>query len=421
MGAMGNLGLPPKKWKPHVMLDNMAGEAFMLSPKTFTAALGILGIVFLTVTGPLFADQDEIPPPPNDRSLITSPTYDNPTTPYLYKVPRALSDGWKVGDLRQEKTDLDKMTRGVGQIRSGIIPDVHSLLVLRHGKLLLEEYFNRQKSDEAQPLFSCTKSVFSTVYGIAQDQGLLRLDRKIYDDYPVERSKAGWDSRKDAITVGMLLSMTSGLDCNDVGIGSDNCGADMAQTSDWLSFAHALPMAHPPGEVWTYNGCCLVLLSDQIARQSGMSFPQYADKYLLEPLGIECKGWVTGPQGVIRVDYGLSWKPRDMAKLGQLYLNRGLWEGKRIVSEAWIKDATRVHAPLGKAFGHDYGYLWHIKNMRWKDRSLQVFYALGLMGQVIFVSPDADMVCVMTAGSHDPQIYSMEEGFFENTILGAFN
>lgn len=379
-----------------------------------------LMIVGFAGTGSLRADQDQIPPPPDDMSKITPTTFEMPKTPYVYKVPQELSDGWKAGDLRKEIHDLDKITKGINQIRARIIPDMHSLLVVRHGKLLMEEYFILHSAGEDQPLYSCTKSVFSTIYGIAQDQGLLSLDQKILDLYPEWRSKPNWDPRKDAITVGMLLSMTTGLKCNDVGIGNENCGAAMGQSSDWLSFALALPMAHPPGTVWTYNGCCLTLLAHQIAVKSGMSFPHFADKYLLGPLGIENKMWVTGPQGTNRVDYGLYWKSRDMAKLGQLYLNQGLWEGKRIVSEAWIKDATSVHAPLGEAFGHDYGYLWHLKTMQWKGRPIRVFFANGYMGQEIYVSPDSDMVCVMTAASDSPLIYSMEDDLFEKVILGSF-
>ena len=110
-----------------------------------------------------------------------------------------------------------------------------------------------------------------------------------------------------------------------------------------------------------------------------------------------------------------------MAKLGQLYLNQGKWEGKQIVSSAWVKDATSLHAPPGTSFGHSYGYLWHIKTMTWKGKPIQIFYANGYQGQAIFVSPDADMVCVMTASSMDNLIYMMEEKLFENEILGSFN
>jgi CubicO group peptidase (beta-lactamase class C family) len=394
----------------------------LTSPKTYSVFAGILGIILFAGYCPAFADKDDIPPPPVDSGSGTSAKPNKPKAQYVYQVPQDLKDGWKVGDLRKEKADLDKIVNGVDQIREGAIPAAHGLLVLRHGKLLLEEYFNKQKAEGLHPLFSCTKSVFSAIYGIAQEQGLLNLDQKIYGFYTDYRSKAGWDPRKDDITVRMLLSMTSGLDCTDAPTKSEiNCEGAMAQSKDWLAYCLTLPQIRQPGKVWIYNGACLALLSNLIAKKSGMSFSRFADKTLLEPLGIQGKTWIIGPNEVARVDTGLYWKHRDMAKLGQLYLNQGLWEGKRIVSEEWVKDSTTIHAPPGMAFSHDYGYLWHLKSMKWKGRVVPVFYANGYMGQEIFVSPDADLVCVMTAGSYDWHVYMKQENFFESTILGSFN
>ena len=382
----------------------------------------VLGFVLWVNYTPAFADKDEIPPPPAESESIVAQAQPEPTKiPYVYKVPQKLSDGWKVGDLRKEKADLNPIAGGVEQILSGAIPNVHSLLILRHGKILLDEYFNGHKVEDANALYSCTKSVFSTIYGIAQDQGLLSLDQKIYDLYPDYRSKAGWSPEKDAITVGMLLSMTSGLDCNDAGPWGSSCGVAMAPTSDWVAFCFGLPLIHPPGKFWMYNGTSLSLLSNLIAKKSGMSFSQFARKYLLEPLGIPGDTWVTGPNEVPKVDTGLFWKSRDMAKLGLLFMNKGKWEGKQIVSEAWVKAATTAHAPPGTAFSHNYGYLWHIKGMMWKGQLVSVFFANGYQGQAIFVSPDADLICVMTAANMNDSIYSMEEGLFRETILTSFN
>ena len=316
--------------------------------------------VFIAVN-PLFAE-DEIPPPP-----LQAP--EAAPRQYHYRIPATLSDGWKTGDLRTENIDLDLLSWGMDRIGTGAIADVDSLLVLRHGRIVLDEYFRGRSAVDAHALNSCTKSVFSTVFGIAQDRGLLNLNEKIYNYYPEERGKAGWDSRKNSITAAMLLSMTSGLDCNDApAAGGFGCGGAMGQSPDWLSFCFALPLAQKPGTSWTYNGSSLVVLSNRIARRSGMSFADYAGQVLLTPLGISPGTWVTGPNGVTRVDYGLVWKPRDMAKLGQLYLNDGIWKGKRIVSEAWVKAATAAQAPLGRAFGHDYGYLWHIRKI-WNTKA----------------------------------------------------
>lgn len=377
----------------------------------------LFSFLLLIPMGPAFAADDDIPPPP-DVAPTAVPT-DTPV-PFHYQVPSKLSDGWALGDLRKAKGDLSKITHAMNSINSSKLSGMHSLLVFRHGKLVLEEYFNGSSAKAHHPLFSCTKSVFSTVYGIAQDQGLLNVDQKLYDLYPDEGKKPGVDPRKTDITVGHLLSMTTGLDCNDVGVGNENCGSQMGSSKDWLGFIFGLPMAQAPGKVWMYNGCCLSVLSSFIAGKSGMTFPEFAKKNLLAPLGIAGDEWVTGPGGVNRVDYGLAWKARDMGKLGQLYLDKGMWKGKRILSEAWVKDATALHAPEGTSFGHSYGYLWHLKDMQYKGKTVRVFYANGYRGQGIFVSPQADLVCVVTADSPDNSIYTKEEQLFEDDILGAF-
>ena len=376
----------------------------------------ILGLALLVPVGWAYAGDDEIPPPPAVAPLV-EPT-DTPV-PYHYEVPEKLQDGWSVRDLRKEKADFQKINHEMELLVGNPWALMHSLLVFRHGRLILEKYFNGYTAASHQSLFSCTKSVFSTVYGIAQDQGLLSLDQKLYDLYPGQRSKAGWDSKKDPITIGNLLDMTSGLDCDDTGTVTTMCAAAMERSTDWLGFCFALPMAHPVGTTWMYNGCCLTLVSNLIAQKSGMSFPDFAKKNLLGPLGIE-DSWVTGPGGLNRVDYGLSWTARDMGKLGQLYLNHGMWKGKKIISEEWIKDATTTHAPPGQAFGGNYGYLWYVMNLSWQGKPISVFKASGYQGQDIFVSPDMDLVCVMTAAGPDNRIYGLETDLFLNGIVGSF-
>lgn len=373
--------------------------------------LVLLGLPFVTIA------DDDIPPPP---AVAPTPIPTDTPAPFHYQVPPETSGGWKTGDLRHEKGDLPKITHAVDSINLNKLTGMRSLLVFRHDKLLVEQYFNGASDKTDHPLFSCTKSVFSTVFGIAQDQGLLSVDQKLYDLYPDKRGKDGWDPRKADITVGNMLSMTSGLGCDDVGVGDANCGSQMGSTQDWLGFIFGLPMVHDPGKFWTYNGCCLTLLSNFIAMKSGMTFPEYAKKVLLGPLGIAEDEWVTGPGGLNRVDFGLAWKARDMGKLGQLYLNKGMWKGKRIVSEAWVKDAMSLHAPKGTSFGHSYGYLWHLKDMQYKGKAVQVPFANGYKGQAIFVSPEADLVCVVTADSPDNGIYTKEEQLFEEDVLGAF-
>jgi CubicO group peptidase (beta-lactamase class C family) len=362
---------------------------------------------------PYHVDQDSMISQKDNSSKMQSK--------YIYKLPQSIPDGWKVEDLRKVKADLEKITLGVDKILKGTLPDINSLLILQHGKLLLDEYFKGHGVEDEHLLYSETESVFSTVFGIAQDQGLLNVNQRIYDLYPENRSVAGWDSRKNSITVGSLLAMISGYDCNDISIGNGpTCGYQMTQTTDWTTYCLSLPLVHPPGGTWNYNGSCLTLLSNLIAHKSGLSFQDFSDKYFFKVLGISGSHWKMGPHEVAKVDEGLSWKPRDMAKLGLLYLNKGKWEGKRVVSQKWIEEATTIKAPKGQAFGHDYGYLWHLKTMELNGVDAPVFFATGYLGQYIFVVPSEDLVCVITADSNAPDIYGMEDAFFEQTILASF-
>jgi CubicO group peptidase (beta-lactamase class C family) len=345
----------------------------------------------------------------------------NAVTQYNYQAPATLSDGWPVGDIRNQKVDLDLLVKGVGNILQGKIPGLHSLLVIQHGTLLLEEYFRGYGPQDPNPQYSATKSVFSIVYGIAQDQGLIDIHQKVADLYPETRKDPKWDPAKNAITVGDLLSMTSGLDCDDIAVGSATpCYSGMAQSQDWISFCLSLPLLHSPGTHWTYNGTSLTLLANYLVQKSGMGLQDFSQKFLFQPLGIASSQWILGPHGAPLVNSGLWLKPRDMAKLGLMYLNKGKWEGKQVVSEKWVKDSTTVHCPRSQAFGHEYGYLWHVQTMDLKGRDTQVFYANGYGGQEIYVVPDVDLVCVMTAGTDDYTIYGRESTLLEETILSAF-
>jgi len=343
-------------------------------------------------------------------------------TASLYLVPASLSDGWQVGDLRKTSVDTAIVISGIREMEDGTIPDMNSLLVIQHGVLWVDQYFNGYGVNDPHPLYSVTKSVFSTVYGIAQDSGLVSVDEHVYDDYPGYRSMPGWDPRKDSMTVGMILSMTSGYDCNDIATGNNpTCGYHMTQSTDWLDYCLKLPLDSAPGLVWEYNGSSLVLLSNLIATRSGRSFQAFSDENLFNILGISGSTWKTGPGGLAKVDEGLSWKPRDMAKLGYLYLENGVWNGTQVLSSRWIALATTSHAPAGSAWGDDYGYLWYVTKMPWAGKIIPVFYADGMDGQLIFVAPAADLVCVMTASSTDPSILATENAFFRQVILSAFD
>ncbi len=344
----------------------------------------------------------------------------NPVTQYSYQLPQTLADGWPVGDLNQSRLDSAVVGKGIGQILNQRFFHIESLLVVQKGQLLLDEYFRGLGPDDNHQLQSCTKSVLATLFGIARDQGLVKLSDKLYDYFPDYRAQPGWQADKNRITLANLLSMSSGLACDDWLPPGDNCNKGMWGSQDWLSYDLTLPMDHAPGEHFAYTTSCMELLGAIIARKSGLTIPDFAQKYLYDPLGIQARQWVTGPNQVTEVGGSHCLRPRDMAKLGYLYLKKGKWNGHPILSEDWVERATRPQVPNPKENPRtfEYGYLWWQEQMPLQNRKVSVFYAAGRGGQFIFVAPDLDLVCVLTANNYDGSQLASED-FFKAYILGA--
>ncbi|SRR5579871_1722722 len=337
---------------------------------------------------------------------------------YTYKFPRELADGWKTDGLVHAQADEKKIKTGIEKILDGSFPDINSLLVVRGGRLVLEEYFNGQGPDIPRPIFSVTKSVFSLIFGIAQNQGLFDVNKRLYDFFPEYREKAEWDPRKDRMTLGMLLSMSSGYNCHDM---KDSCGSKMIKSPDWLAYSLSLPLENDPGTHFNYCGtACLTPLGVLTARFSGLTIPEFAQKHLFQPLGIQGLHWEVGPKGVFNVSWGHWMKPRDMAKLGLLVLNKGAWEGREIIPQKWTDEILTPQAPRDSKAALDYGYLWWIREVNSMGRKTPVFYANGYDMQFIFLVPEFDLVCVITGGNgqHWGDL-TMAETFFQEYILAA--
>ena len=342
-------------------------------------------------------------------------------TDYTYHLPGKLSDGWETADARSLGGDPQKIEEGVRQVLQLGNFNIHSLVVVRHGKLVLDEYFYGYGPGDEHPLASVTKSVFSTLFGIAADQGLLRPEQKLYDLFPEYRSKPGWQVNKDKITLGMLLSMTSGSACEEWAYPPRACMLEMVKSPDWLEFSLTHPLGHMPGRHFSYCSSCLTPLGVLLAQKSGSSVPDFAQKYLYAPLGIQAHHWVFGPNQVPLVATGHWLRPRDMAKLGLLYLDKGKWNGKQVVSQKWVEEATSIQAVKDQPRDFDYGYLWWIHLVSLPGRDIRVYYASGAGGQNIFVAPDLDLVCVLTGGNFkDNEEGGQSFGIFKDYILTAF-
>jgi CubicO group peptidase (beta-lactamase class C family) len=273
---------------------------------------------------------------------------------------------------------------------------LHGLLVVRHGFIVNEAYFPPYAPETTHELYSCTKSFLSALTGIAIQRGYLHgVTDPVLGFFPDRRFRHP-DPRKSAITVDNLLTMSSGLAWAE----TDATYRELyAMSRDWVAYVLDQPMEADPGSRFLYSSGNSHVLSAIIQKRSATGTYEFAREALFRPLGIRDPDWGRDPMGIPIGGWGLQLAPRDMAKLGYLYLHDGNWDGVPVVPSSWVRDSTRVRVQgPGEKLG--YGYQW------WVDASVPMFAALGRFGQGIFVVPSRDLVVVFTAqiDSNEPEL-----------------
>ncbi|MFX1547569.1 MAG: serine hydrolase domain-containing protein [Promethearchaeota archaeon] len=279
---------------------------------------------------------------------------------------------------------------------------MHSILIVRNGYIVKEKYFSDKYSqDTVHQLYSCTKSVTSACVGIAVDKGFFDLNDSVLDFFP-EKEFANVDKRKRQMTIEDLLQMQSGLDWDEWSISyesSTNIYRQMLRSDDWVKFVLDTPMKSVPGTEFAYNTGVSHLLSAIIQRVTHMTTYAFAEKNLFEPLNITVGYWYTSPDDVVNGGCDLFLTPRDMAKFGWCYLNKGFWDNEQIISKKWVEQSTRHYINLDFSTRYYYGFQWWITP---ELSNYFTFTARGYRGQWILCIPDLDIVMVCTADSDDP-------------------
>ncbi|MEL6821824.1 MAG: serine hydrolase [Calditrichota bacterium] len=278
-------------------------------------------------------------------------------------------------------------------------------------QLVIEEYLNKQTADQQHDLRSVTKSITSLLLGIAIDKGFIdSIDDPVSKYITDPAPKKNKDPRKDDITIRHLITMSSGLDCNDWDKKSKGQEDRVYKKKDWLQYFMDLPMTNDPGAVSSYCTMGQILMTEIISRTSGMPIDKFAEQYLFTPLGITNLSWGhTSKKEVIASGKRLYMIPRDMAKLGQLILNKGKWNDQQIISEAWIEQSTSDQIQLS---GIGYGFLWWNIPLNANGKKVIAKSATGNGGQYIMVLPEFNMVAVFTGGA-----YNSEEGKLPFAIM----
>lgn len=266
---------------------------------------------------------------------------------------------------------------------------IQSIIVISDGEVLLERYFRDRRPEDFSNVHSVTKSVVATLVAIAIAEGYLALDtalggvfdRRLFED----------DARKREITVRHLLTMTTGLDAETHDI--DEIG-DRGES--WLEGPLAAPLRADPGSTFIYNNGAAHVLGVLLTRVIGVPLARFAQERLFEPLGIHAYRWPADPEGHA-LGYGhLELRPRDLARLGELYLNRGRLDGVQLVPRSFVASATTMQSEGGPPEGVAYGYLWWVT----EDCGHRSFFAGGYGGQYVTVVPELGLV-VATTGDVD--------------------
>lgn len=297
---------------------------------------------------------------------------------------------WKYSTPGEQGFNTSKLNSLTEYVTNGY-PQTTSVLVIRNGYIVYEHYFSGDDNTSLHHVFSVTKSVTSILIGILLDKGFLTdINQKILDFFP-NRTFQNVNAEKKDITIYNLLTMTSGIQWDELSISYNdplNSFTIMSNTPDWTQYYLDLPMAYNPGVHYEYSTGSSQVLSAIIQKVTNMTTFNFATKYLFNPLGINSSeiDWLSDNSGVTRGGVGLYLTTKDMAKIGYLFLNNGTWNKNQIVSKNWVINSTTNHSPSPN---NPYGYQWRIH--------FNGFSALGYGSQRIYVVPQENLIFVMTA------------------------
>jgi len=283
-------------------------------------------------------------------------------------------------------------------------PHVFTTTIHESGELIFE-FYKRGYKNKIRTTRSVTKSIISTLYGIALQKGYLKnLDEKVILYFPEYRT-AKLDKNIGKVSFRHLLSMTSGIDC------SDRQPKGFFRSRNWIKFYLERPILHEPGSKFNYSSASSHLLSALLYKLTSLNVYDFAKAHLFGPLGISQSNWSHDQQGYYHGGFGLDLSSNSITKIGQLYLNGGTVSGMRLIPEAYISEATSHQAAGGFPENDKYGYHWWLGS----TPSTNYYYAAGLGGQYLFIVPDYDLLVTITSDSRRPHIENKK--IFTDIIL----
>jgi len=321
------------------------------------------------------------------------------------------TSGWRTSTPEEQGMATKKLQEMNDHIRSSGVA-IDGIVVIRHSYLVWETYPNPSYGPtDTHYLYSVTKSFTSSLVGIAIDKGYIKDTSQTMVSFFRDRTIGSLDDRKQRITIENLLMMRSGMGWDESSAPFTDPKNDIYHIlyEDGLQWCLNLEMVAEPGTIWHYNTGASHILSGIVTGATGVSTLRFAEENLFKPLGITRYAWSEDGAGTIIGGFDLQLSPLDMAKFGYLYLHHGNWDGKQIVSKAWVERSTSTLTQPYAGLG--YGYQW------WTTPSQNLYSARGLYNQMIYVLPDQDMVVAVTANMKS----GGTDDYIANYILAAIS
>lgn len=386
-------------WKAQIGRANRASPGFLF----------LLAVLLMFPTAPSFAASGTPLPPACDTERRTAQRR------FFQRgsAPDDLTDDelWQYSELSAQGLDPVILNMGLAQMAQSTTRQ--SLILMRHGAIVYEAYYNGSRASDSNNIASVSKSMLSALAGIAIERGFSQTTEDRVADYLPAYFDFAPDSALQALTLHDMLTMTHGLAWEE-----NQASRLLNRSNDWLADILRLPMSGEPGARFNYSTGVSHVLAAALAEATGLSVCEFAHRYLFAPLGIEVEFWGLDPQGYFTGGHSVSMTARELARFGQLYLNEGRWGGEQIVPGWWVAASTSPQVDIGNNYA-GYGYYWWLNRIAGYD----MYSALGAGGQILHVIPSLEVVLATTHGYRGNQRDYAEEAesyeFIWNYLIPA--
>ena len=334
-------------------------------------------------------------------------------------TPEQLKDGWPIGNYKDFGMDPKHLDKLINDIHANKLENAHSVLIAKEGKLVFETYFNGHNANIPHDLRSASKSISSAVIGIAIDEGIIEGENQTLYDFIPDEYQHTKDSLKAKIRLKDLLTMSSGLDVNN--LAEEGYYQNPGNSNSWLQTVLEAPMLHEPGTYFDYGSANPFLLGVCLNQRLDVPLKDYMHDKLFGPLGIT--HYVNQTDDTKETPYfggGMLLTSRDLLKFGQLFLNKGEWNGKQIISKEWVAESFGKYGRLQDTRDkNEYGYLWWHDTYSVNGKDITTIEARGAGGQFIFILPELESVVVMTSGNFRNRKGNQPRDILQEYILPA--